>query len=121
MPKNDILFYVEIIILLRVFFHSSETTGANVLIRGATFLIGNFNFMNVHIPSSSCFDMAMANAVTARPRLSAYTTNSAHDIPPEIMTGQLYNEIKTNAIVFIYFLDFTCFFFVTNVNLYTEN
>ena len=86
MPKNDILFYVEIIILLRVFFHSSETTGANVLIRGVTVFIGYLNFVDVYIPSSSCFDMAMANAISAHPRLSAYTTNSAHDIPPEIMT-----------------------------------
>ena len=60
--------------------------------------------MNVYVPCSSGFDMAMANAVTAYSRFSAHTTNSAHDIPPEIMTGQLYNEIKTNAIVFLYFL-----------------
>ena len=56
--------------------------------------------MHVHVPHSSGFDVAVADAVSAHTCLSAYTTNSAHDIPPEILTGQLYTEIEMIAIDF---------------------
>ena len=75
---KSILFLNEENQNLRVFFHCPQTTSANVLMGSIAFFIGNLDFMDVHIPYSSRFDMAVADRVTAYPGFSAHATNSAH-------------------------------------------
>lgn len=79
-------------------FHGFKTSGANVAVDSLSFRIDVIDFLNVSLKRSSRSSLGVADVVTRHLPLSAYATNSGHNMFPPA-TGIF--KVKNNAVPFI--------------------